>query len=841
MTAAAGVVRRLARNAANLFRQHLEILRPRDSPLTIKYDVEWEVPKFLATCFTEGQELGKVLTATGEALNAQAQSCADYLAQTWPEIGPVLLDGLHEVFAVGKQLKSNAVSESFTSNASLVVLASHTFQRQIASALSWISAAVRHSSYNTVAYSSTSIAAKNSTNAGHNISILLEELSPLRNEGLCWYPLLPHAVIVKGFPIRERICGKGLEISFADMALLSQSLSFTEHGQGLIVEGLRSVLIPMETIPHDDAIQWHLEYKRHSKLPKKRSVSDILASHRFSNWYKRQSPSELTERRCFLGWAEKIAVVIGTAEYSNIEIYCSGALHTPKTGHVKVNSISMEASGFGLFGAKGSKSWHTTSVPSKITLELDKDIYDTFADEYLTRLMVYDTEERISWLLPQPSVVLYMIHKIIARRRYRLFDGDKETDFLFANPVADGGGEADSTLRKLLRLKVQKTPDFKECLSRTVRQVLLWLDQIRDGSKSASTELEVGASAAGSCLYGVEFNAVLEMKSSIDIKQAHVDQPWIQLVRDGSVALFCAGLSQPIISMSPNLCATYTRVPPLRDLMATTANVLESILHHHDRGSEGSQLGDTIEWIRDDNLIQSHIQGDTLTVFHEQRLRVVKKARLDPSIHDGVRRNISSSFIFTNHRSQTACSEVIASMESTTSRLAKDNFVYDNKTLPDVPEDDSSSIISSENDYGFNNEQLPTSSISSNESSVLEMECKLFRPIMARTSDTSTDYRESVCVVETSSGKQMHTARDSASGPLRTIKRKSRCMDLASSADKGKGRASEEEGSSWTAPTGYLTYIPRNAIEPSPVDSGIGQYPLVEGIENIDSRDRKAE
>jgi len=314
----------------------------------------------------------------------------------------------------------------------------------MASALSWISAAVRHSSYNVVAYSSTSISSKASIGASPSIAICLEELKPLQREGPCWYPLLPHAVIAKGFPIRERTVGKGLEISFADMTLLSQSMSFTEYSQGLVVEGLRSVLIPMERLLQDDAVQWHLEYKRHQKLPKKRSVSDILAGHRFSNWYKAQDSTKLTEKRCFLGWAEQVAVVIGTAEYSTTEIYYSGALPAPKKCNVKINRISMEASGFGLFGAKGSKSWHTTSVPSKITLELDKDIYDTLADEYLTRLIIYDTEGRISWLLPQPSVMLYMIHKIIARRRYQLFDSEKEVDFRFASPVADGAAEADS-------------------------------------------------------------------------------------------------------------------------------------------------------------------------------------------------------------------------------------------------------------------------------------------------------------------------------------------------------------------------------------------------------------
>jgi hypothetical protein len=79
---------------------------PRDSPLAIEYDLQWEAPNFLRNCFAEGQELSKVLTLTGEAINAQAMSCSDYLEQTWPVIGRVLLEGLQEALYRGKASKT---------------------------------------------------------------------------------------------------------------------------------------------------------------------------------------------------------------------------------------------------------------------------------------------------------------------------------------------------------------------------------------------------------------------------------------------------------------------------------------------------------------------------------------------------------------------------------------------------------------------------------------------------------------------------------------------------------------------------------------------------------------
>jgi hypothetical protein len=82
---------------------------PRDSPLAIEYDLQWEVPDFLRDYFAEGQELSKVLTLTGEAINAQAMSCSDYLEQTWPVLGRVLLEGLQEALYRGKASKMDSL------------------------------------------------------------------------------------------------------------------------------------------------------------------------------------------------------------------------------------------------------------------------------------------------------------------------------------------------------------------------------------------------------------------------------------------------------------------------------------------------------------------------------------------------------------------------------------------------------------------------------------------------------------------------------------------------------------------------------------------------------------
>jgi hypothetical protein len=714
-------------------------------------------------------------------------------------------------------------SESLVSTNSLLVHASHSIHQKLISSLSWVSAAVRHSPFEGVVYSSALISArKESSSVTPKVVIHLAALERIQMQQACWHPLLPHAVIAKKFPVRHRSTGKGVDISFADMALLSQSMSFIEFDEGLIVEGLRSVLIPIEKLEGDDAIQWHLEYKRHKRYANKRGLSDILTMGPFQKWYKAHEPYELIEKRCFLGWAEEVVVTIGTLDFSTTDVYGSGALPTPKTRRVKSHTISLGASGLGFLGANGSKTWQTTAAPSNITLDIDKDIYDTLADEFSTTVFIYDTDEKISWLLPQPSVILYLLHKIISRRGYRLYDGENETPFKLARPTFDGAKEASSVLHDLISLKVRKSHTHQERVSRTVRQIFLLLDQVSERLKTTNAELGHIGMISADQFYGVELNDVLEMKVSIDVKQVHADQHWSEMARNGTVVLFCAGFGQPIIPIpSEKLCTGYSRVPPLRNLLATTGAVLECILQHHYRGAKGSRLGDKVEWIRREPLIGSHLKSQT--VFHEQELRVVKKANLDPSICKAVKRNISSGFIFTNYRSRSKdpCSEALAPTNPKPPKITTNGFIHGLENLPDVPDDGYCSEASNDTGFGFNNGLLPTSSVSSNESPQSELKSDMaathimLGTKLTRTWDVASTQQEPVYAIDFPFKTQTSMASNSTSSTRKTIRRKGRCMDLAGSVDKERGkRLITKIAIKMRKVLSYISATPRKVINP---------------------------
>jgi uncharacterized membrane protein YeiB len=80
--------------------------------------------------------------------------------------------------------------------------------------------------------------------------------------------------------------------------------------------------------------------------------------------------------------------MIGTWGFSTSKVYRSEAVPTPKTRRVKSHNISMGASCLGILGANGSKTWQTTSMPSNVTLDVHKDIFETLADEYEASVLI---------------------------------------------------------------------------------------------------------------------------------------------------------------------------------------------------------------------------------------------------------------------------------------------------------------------------------------------------------------------------------------------------------------------------------------------------------------------
>jgi hypothetical protein len=688
-------------------------------------------------------------------------------------------------------LDTNTDSQSLLSKASVVVLANHAVHEQIASALSWISAAIRHSPYDIVVHSSTLVSAVKSSGSTHRIAIRMAELKEIKTDQPCWHSLLPHAVIAKGFPIRERNSGIGLDINFADMALLSASMSFSEYEGGLVVEGLRSLLIPKKMIPEDNAIQWHLEYKRRSNPPQKRSVSQIFTETLIHQWHKVRNSEELSEKRCFLGWAEDILVMVGTRQFFTSGIFRSEASQT-----------SMPCQAVGSSHNFGSPS----VVPSTITFNIDRDILDTLSDELPSFVLIHDSVQRIGWFVPQLSFILDLFYRIVTKRGYRLLKGGREVAFTHAEPSADGANAALSALHELIPLQISKSAHVQEAPPNLIRSLLLVMEKVHDGVESEIAKVGGKGGSVGDDLYGVEYNELLKLGSPIDIKSVQVGQPWIRLMRSRNFAgtILCGGLEQPpIVPLSPEkLCSTWQTVPAGRNLLVTSGAILHTIIDEHNQGRTGARLGESVELVdREKNLlVESHTHGQSSPVFHEHSLRCVDMSSLDASIVESLKPYLSSGHVFADGSPRSPCSEPLAPVPSTIPNPAEFTVTKGHTPLSDVPEDDSSSEASNESENGFSNARLPTSSITSDEFPQAEKEPEQALispspgPSAATTWASKASSHDSAYVTDSSPShsSSRQTSMSSSPSPVvpMTTKKTSLFRSRSKLASKGKGHAS---------------------------------------------------
>lgn len=145
------------------------------------------------------------------------------------------------------------------STAIIVITAPYEIQGQLASALSWLCATVRHSPHELPSLSRTNVSAVKSVTS-RGIVLHLGPITPITETKTCWHALFTHTAIAADFPPRGREGGRGLEISFFDMISLAKSFAFVEVNGGLVLDGLVTVLYPVKKLK-DGAIQWHLVLK----------------------------------------------------------------------------------------------------------------------------------------------------------------------------------------------------------------------------------------------------------------------------------------------------------------------------------------------------------------------------------------------------------------------------------------------------------------------------------------------------------------------------------------------------------------------------------------------------
>lgn len=483
----------------------------------------------------------------------------------------------------------------------------------------------------------------------------------------CWHPLFPCRVIAHGFPIRNRKEGNGLELSFENMIAASRCLTLTPYDNGLLAHGLSAILIPMQDLKEDDAIQWHYEDKQKQQFNKSARSSQIFSNlPALQNWYKELKAERLIQRRCFLGLAERANVVIGTMHYQR-EFSWSGAARSPTETNIRSLSLTLGSGFMGFFTGEGTYTLKPTSVRSVVRTFQEKDIHFALDSGKEHLALLFDVNKNTGWYIPKASVALQMTHALIFRYGYRIFDGaleiSRDNPLGFAKPGPDAATEASDAVKKSLRLKI-RTPKsgssepHKEGFADMFQKVWHTLTDVEIGLEEAESDLRKAKYIAPKYINGVEFIDALNMEASIRIKTVQVGQPWAHLTSEQPLVIFSKDIQPPIIPNISGLCQSWKIVPPQQKYLVSMGHAVLSFL---ERRNEGLAAG--LDWNTRRELVQFHALGKNLPVSHTQKLIARKKPRSNSPIRKMISQHRNGCFVF-GPDGENQCTDTLAPVGS---------------------------------------------------------------------------------------------------------------------------------------------------------------------------------
>lgn len=261
----------------------------------VVFSMDWDILRFLKEqkySSEHSDSVERVITITGNCDDGQALTLAQYLTQTWPSTGAIILEMVKNVIAIGTdymkmrklfnnitkyQVKSlifffflpddvlgvtTLIASIRQQKFKLEVNSDISFIVEAGEVLSWIGAALRTSPYNErLVYCSPGLTWLDTSNC--SIGFVIEEIPQqiVPSNGQCWHRMFKNAVIVKGFPIRRKSeVRAGLEIPINIMAGLVRTKRIEQFHGRYFIKGFSAMLVP--TKRSGDTIIWHHVFKQ---------------------------------------------------------------------------------------------------------------------------------------------------------------------------------------------------------------------------------------------------------------------------------------------------------------------------------------------------------------------------------------------------------------------------------------------------------------------------------------------------------------------------------------------------------------------------------------------------
>ncbi|CAH0022661.1 unnamed protein product [Clonostachys rhizophaga] len=457
----------------------------------------------------------------------------------------------------------------------------------IASQLAWVVAALKEPPSTTVSFTRARIEyLQDKESFCPYFQIAHEDASSQLlgdGEDTCWHQLFTELNVAVGFPVPERPEKMGgVELPLPLMTTFANIGYPVAYRDGFILKGWQNALFPIRTDSDSclskavSNLQWHLFRSAKERLymtevkelkPDLRPVKAQLSQEEFINAIKQT-------KRHFLGLYESATVRIGTddSRLDNIDhVHVDDGLKERRLKSLVCWNRNINASAGGGFG--GSSIGVSTGIRLRtkkerqlrlgVEVTMDKLIKMTLTNS----TMLYNIQTKVSWMLPQICVILYLIQAWAkqyapanAHIHYPTFDTYEKNLHDLKN-VLESFWRDDTAQKAHL--------DLKEAFIYYAQA----LDELQDDE-----DLKPAKGINPSKLAGVDFTTLANQPRSYSIVTVNLNNQtcgdWLQMLKSDwkdttlrgapyrVVTLFCANLPRPPVQPlpPPMLAATPSRL-----------------------------------------------------------------------------------------------------------------------------------------------------------------------------------------------------------------------------------------------------------------------------------------
>ncbi|EXJ77515.1 hypothetical protein A1O3_09742 [Capronia epimyces CBS 606.96] len=425
-------------------------------PKSINCVLNWQLLEYCDNENITVHDIDAVFTLTGTFQRARAERLGDYIHRTW-KTGKVLLDGIKhslvhylrrddnepetEIIAdEGLRIRVRLLPKTADAKEQALVALSGTFHQiaEILGQLAWLAATLRpHAegqlTVSEIDFQDHQIEIGDSIEPVFRVSLYSQDKVRQPNcdeRGSCWTSLFTESVLAYGCspgdPDRPEGL-LGLELPFEIMLRFTGAKYPVWLGQRLALASESGILIPQVTF--GDSIQWHFQKMENS-------INQAISVNIPDSQLEALDLQKLVKSQGFLGYSRSSEVLLGTADFAEVEILKSDVPHTRSSVEMKLEGPVNMGPNKIITGNLGS-TWKFNRGESAL---LEAKILSP--DERLRRAarasaLLYDDGACIAYLVSELSIILQIVSMYI-RKDSRL----ENSKIPRADRSADGGAAA---------------------------------------------------------------------------------------------------------------------------------------------------------------------------------------------------------------------------------------------------------------------------------------------------------------------------------------------------------------------------------------------------------------